>query len=107
LDEDYQAEVNMLRPGTKLPHPATVSRDIQAIYLDMSRHIRDYFQASSRIVMIKYEKYETDIDSQTRNITIHLVIDGWTAPIVASFLGIVVVWYEQGVIYRAILEFIR
>jgi hypothetical protein len=44
LDEDYQAEVNMLRPGTKLPHPATVSRDIQAIYLDMSKHIRDYFE---------------------------------------------------------------
>jgi hypothetical protein len=36
LDEDYQAEVNMLRPGTKLPHPAAVSRDIQAIYLDLS-----------------------------------------------------------------------
>jgi hypothetical protein len=34
-------------------------------------------------------------------------MDGWTAPIVASFLGIVVVWYEEGVIYRAILEFIR
>ena len=46
LDEDYQAEVDMLRPGTKLPHPTTVSRDIQAIYLDMSKHVRDYFEAS-------------------------------------------------------------
>jgi hypothetical protein len=34
-------------------------------------------------------------------------MDGWTAPIVASFLGIVVVWYESGKIHRAILEFIR
>lgn len=34
-------------------------------------------------------------------------MDGWTAPIVASFLGIVVVWYEKGIIHRAILEFIR
>lgn len=34
-------------------------------------------------------------------------MDGWTAPIVASFLGIVVVWYEKGIIYRAVLEFIR
>ena len=25
LDEDYQAEVNILWPGTKLPHPQTVS----------------------------------------------------------------------------------
>jgi hypothetical protein len=41
------------------------------------------------------------------NSTIHLVLDGWTAPIVASFLGIVVVWFQEGVIYRAVLEFIR
>ena len=34
-------------------------------------------------------------------------MDGWTAPIVASYLGIVVIWYEKGVIYRAVLEFIR
>ena len=32
------------------------------------------------------------------NSTIHLVIDGWTAPIVASFLGIVVVWFSDGII---------
>jgi len=38
---------------------------------------------------------------------VHLVIDGWTSPLVASFLGIVVVWCDGGVIYRAILEFIR
>ena len=31
LDEDYQAEVEMLRPGTILPSPQTVSRDIKAI----------------------------------------------------------------------------
>jgi hypothetical protein len=41
----------MLRPGTKLPHPATVSRDIQAIYLDMSKHLRNYFQVSFYIIM--------------------------------------------------------
>ena len=34
-------------------------------------------------------------------------MDGWTAPIVASYLGIVVVWYEKGTIYCAVLEFIR
>jgi hypothetical protein len=39
--------------------------------------------------------------------TIHLVLDGWTAPIVASFLGIVVVWFSDGIVHRAILEFIR
>jgi len=40
------------------------------------------------------------------NSTINLVLDGWTAPIIASFLGIVVVWFQEGVIYHAILEFI-
>jgi len=39
--------------------------------------------------------------------TIHLVMDGWTSPIAASFLGIVVVWVQDGVIHQAILEFIR
>ena len=39
--------------------------------------------------------------------TIHLVLDGLTAPIVASFLGIVVVWFQEGVIYHAVLDFIR
>ncbi|KAF8232095.1 hypothetical protein L208DRAFT_1273937, partial [Tricholoma matsutake] len=29
-----------------------------------------------------------------------------TAPIVASFLGTVVVWFQEGVIYHAVLEFI-
>ncbi|KAF5345972.1 hypothetical protein D9756_010932 [Leucocoprinus leucothites] len=38
---------------------------------------------------------------------IHLVLDGWTAPIVVSYLGLVVIWSEQGTIYRTVLEFIR
>ena len=41
--------------------------------------------------------------SKALNSTIHLVLDGWTAPIVASFLGIVVVWFQEGVIYCAVL----
>jgi hypothetical protein len=60
LDEDYQAEVNMLHPGTKLLHPTTVSRDIHAIYLDMSQHIRNYFQASFHI-LAKYENVKQEL----------------------------------------------
>lgn len=37
----------------------------------------------------------------------HFAVDGWTAPIVASYLGIVVIWYEKGDIHRAILEFAK
>jgi hypothetical protein len=38
---------------------------------------------------------------------VHLVLDGWTAPIIASYLGLVVVWYANGTINRAVLELIR
>ncbi|KAF8240469.1 hypothetical protein L208DRAFT_1233300 [Tricholoma matsutake] len=41
------------------------------------------------------------------NSTIHLVLNGWTAPILASFLGLVVVWFHERVIYHGVLEFIR
>ena len=46
LDEDYQAEVEMLRPGTVLPSPQTVSRDIKSIYLEMSKNVRNYFMVT-------------------------------------------------------------
>ncbi|KAF8239995.1 hypothetical protein L208DRAFT_1235428 [Tricholoma matsutake] len=43
LDEDYQAEVEMLQPGTILPSPQTVSCDIKVIYAEMSKNVRNYF----------------------------------------------------------------
>jgi hypothetical protein len=43
LDDDYQAEVEMLRPRTIIPSPQTVSRDIKAMYVEMSKHVRNYF----------------------------------------------------------------
>ncbi|KAF8234230.1 hypothetical protein L208DRAFT_1262874 [Tricholoma matsutake] len=43
LDEDYQAEVEMLQPGTILPSPQTVSCDIKAIYAEMSKNVCNYF----------------------------------------------------------------
>ncbi|KAF8232542.1 hypothetical protein L208DRAFT_1271467, partial [Tricholoma matsutake] len=43
LDEDYQAEVEMLQPGTIIPSPQMVSRDIKAMYTEMSKHVRNYF----------------------------------------------------------------
>ncbi len=43
LDEDYRLEVEMLRPGTKLPHPMTIQRDLLCIYDHTSIAIKDYF----------------------------------------------------------------
>jgi hypothetical protein len=37
----------MLRPRTIVPHPITVSRDIRTIYIEMSKHVRQYFRVSS------------------------------------------------------------
>ena len=43
LDEDYLREVQMLHPGTKVPGPMTVQRDLSNIYEQMSIHVRNYF----------------------------------------------------------------
>lgn len=42
-DPDYRAEVELLRPGTHIPSPSTVSRDVKAIYEQGSKHIKEYF----------------------------------------------------------------
>ncbi|KAF8236209.1 hypothetical protein L208DRAFT_1096812, partial [Tricholoma matsutake] len=43
LDEYYQAEVEMLWPGTILLLPQTVSHDIKAIYAEMYKNVHNYF----------------------------------------------------------------
>ncbi|KIM37134.1 hypothetical protein M413DRAFT_423594, partial [Hebeloma cylindrosporum] len=43
LDEDYLREVEMLRPGTKVPHPTTVQRDLIHIYEHASTWVMNYF----------------------------------------------------------------
>jgi hypothetical protein len=35
----------MLWPGTEIPHPMTVSQDVNAMYFEMSKHVWNYFQA--------------------------------------------------------------
>ncbi|TEB27542.1 hypothetical protein FA13DRAFT_1879067 [Coprinellus micaceus] len=43
-DPLYIAEVNMLRSGTRLPDPTTVSRDVKLLYEQLSTHVSDYFK---------------------------------------------------------------
>ena len=64
LDEDYQAEVNMLHPGTKLSHPVTVSRNTQAIYLNMLMHVCSYFQVSFCIDIIMQQTHDFILGTQ-------------------------------------------
>jgi hypothetical protein len=54
LDEDYQIEVEMLRPGTIIPSPVTVSRDIKAIYVEMSKNVRNHFMVSFEFIKKSY-----------------------------------------------------
>lgn len=43
-DPFYLQEVELLRPGTKVPTPSTISRDVKTIYAQASKHVKDYFK---------------------------------------------------------------
>jgi hypothetical protein len=43
LDDDYKHEVEMLRPGTKIPHPMTVQWDLLYIYVQAAIVVKNYF----------------------------------------------------------------
>ncbi|KAF5345225.1 hypothetical protein D9756_011482 [Leucocoprinus leucothites] len=86
-DPFYKIEVNMLRRETTLPCAEQVGCDTQLLYHEMSGLVC------------------TKLMSTTS--PIHLVLDGWTAPIIASYLGLVIIWYKQDKIFCTVLEFIR
>ncbi|KDQ18441.1 hypothetical protein BOTBODRAFT_80592, partial [Botryobasidium botryosum FD-172 SS1] len=43
-DPLYLAEVELLRPGTVVPHPTTVSGDILKIYTESAKLVKSYFE---------------------------------------------------------------
>jgi hypothetical protein len=48
-DKYYKMEVEMLRPGTVIPHPTTVSQDIKHLYVELSKTVRQYFKVRINI----------------------------------------------------------
>ena len=104
-DPYYVQEVEMLRPGTKLPSPATVSRDVKAMYGVGAEVVREYFLVCNLSVLISVCLYSQV--KQKHNSAVHLVMDGWTSPILACYLGIVAIWFCSGRVHRCILEFAR
>lgn len=44
-DEEYRREVQMLRPGAEqdIPHPSTLSRDLNFVYLQLSYTVMAFF----------------------------------------------------------------
>jgi hypothetical protein len=105
LDDDYRTEVEMLRPGTVLPHSTTVQRDLVDIYIHMSTFVMNYFMVNFFLLSIAFAKAKQYF--QTLNTAVHIALDGWTSPHFTSYLGLVVIWYANGTINRAVLEFIR
>ncbi|KAH8104903.1 hypothetical protein DFH11DRAFT_1506471 [Phellopilus nigrolimitatus] len=53
-DKHYLMEVEMLRPGTIVPSPSTTSRDINDLYLELSKNVRNYFQVCSSSILFVY-----------------------------------------------------
>ncbi|KAI5823658.1 hypothetical protein K523DRAFT_286410, partial [Schizophyllum commune Tattone D] len=72
-DRFYAMEVQMLRPGTPLPSPATISTDVKRLYEGMATDLSQYLRK--------------------RNLPFHLMVDGWTSPITTGELGLVLQWY--------------
>ena len=48
-DKYYKMEVEMLRPGTVIPHLTTVLQDIKHLYVELSKTARQYFKMSINI----------------------------------------------------------
>ncbi|KAJ6619309.1 hypothetical protein B0H10DRAFT_1793890 [Mycena sp. CBHHK59/15] len=46
LDPFYLEEIRLLRPGTKVPSPQTVSRDVRLLYKEGAKAVKEYFAVS-------------------------------------------------------------
>ena len=66
LDDDYRTEVEMLRPGTTLPHSTTVQRDLINIYIHMSTFVMNYFMVKLTLLYC--------FGGKLNNISRHLVL---------------------------------
>ncbi|KAG8706520.1 hypothetical protein FRC11_008170, partial [Ceratobasidium sp. 423] len=86
VDPLHTKEVQMLCPGTLLPTAAIISNYVWYIYegasCDAALYLKDLLGA------------------------LHLAVDGWTCPTSTSFLGIIVFWEEDQVMWQVVLEFL-
>ena len=56
-DDLYRQEIELLRPGTSLPSPMTVSRDIQVIYASAVDGVKEYFKVGSTLAAVLMNAY--------------------------------------------------
>ncbi|KAJ3490892.1 hypothetical protein NLJ89_g11393 [Agrocybe chaxingu] len=74
-DPDYRDEVEMLRPGTIAPSPSTVQHDLISIHTHLFLHVCDFL-----------------VNTPGK---MHVVLDGWTSPLIWSYLGIVLICLQM------------
>ncbi|EUC59816.1 hypothetical protein RSOL_324140 [Rhizoctonia solani AG-3 Rhs1AP] len=86
-DPTFLSIVRILRSDAEVPSLATISTDLAHVYNQVSSSIRD-----------KFEEMDCGI---------HLAISGWSSPLTASFIGIIVFWREEAKIWHSVLEFIH
>ena len=94
----------MLCPKAKLPSAATVFRDVFMMYESDTEVVQKYFMVHNLHSMSTCIHLSV---SQKHNGAVHLVMDGWTLPILACYLCIVAVWFSHGQLQHCILEFAR
>ena len=66
---------------------STVSRDVREVYQVSKKKVAAYLQGQTA--------------------ALHIVFDGWTAPNVLSFLGVVVAFEENGRLRSIVLDYIK
>lgn len=103
-DPYFIKQVQLLRRGTKLPDPTTISRDVLTLYRETAKHLKKKFKVNAAYFdsYVYHSPSRQDVSS-----AFHLQVDGWTGPTYVSYLGLVVSWEGDGVIHEMILEFIK
>jgi len=86
-DEELREILIMLNPNVKVHSHQTVSRDITDMYHRSRTAIALHLQSVKQ--------------------RLHIMLDGWTAPNVYSFLGVTVQYYEKGDICSFVLDFVK
>ncbi|PPQ87254.1 hypothetical protein CVT24_010096 [Panaeolus cyanescens] len=51
-DEEYKREVLMLRPDAIIPSPSTLSHDLKVVYLELSKHVKIFFEVILNLSLI-------------------------------------------------------
>lgn len=74
VDPWYMREVNLLRPGTDLPSPMTISRDTAVLYKGGSTRLKNYFEVS----LTRHPVVRILSDNTNHRASLNLSISLWT-----------------------------